>query len=209
MDGVTSTAAEINLIDGGTARGTTALASGDGILINDGGTMRMTNVDTVQTFMQDGAGISEIDQWRVTANFSGATNPISSNWERVDSKGSGYLGTGMAVSSGIWTFPSTGFYKVEFYTSMYLANDTSTYAYPQIKMTTDNSAYTTVAIQAESFGVAGVDQYHSAHVSCIFDVTNTTNVKMQLGTADQTDVNYVGSTDESRTGLNVIRLADT
>jgi len=47
---VTSTAAEINLIDGGTSRGTTAVASGDGILINDGGTMRMTNVDTVSTY---------------------------------------------------------------------------------------------------------------------------------------------------------------
>ena len=33
---VTTTAAEINLIDGGTARGTTAVATGDGILINDG-----------------------------------------------------------------------------------------------------------------------------------------------------------------------------
>jgi len=51
---ISSTAAEINLIDGGTARGTDALASGDGILINDAGTMKMTNVDTVQTFMQSG-----------------------------------------------------------------------------------------------------------------------------------------------------------
>ena len=51
MDGVTSTAAEINLIDGGTARGTTALADGDGVLINDGGTMRMTTVQTVKTYM--------------------------------------------------------------------------------------------------------------------------------------------------------------
>ena len=50
LDGVTSTAAEINLIDGDTARGTTAVASGDGILINDAGTMRMTNVDTVSTY---------------------------------------------------------------------------------------------------------------------------------------------------------------
>ena len=50
LDGVTTTTAEINLIDGGTARGTTAVASGDGILINDGGTMRMTNVDTVSTY---------------------------------------------------------------------------------------------------------------------------------------------------------------
>jgi len=47
---ITSTAAEINLIDGGTSRGTTAVASGDGILINDGGTMAMTNVDTVSTY---------------------------------------------------------------------------------------------------------------------------------------------------------------
>ena len=47
---VTTTGSEINLIDGGTARGTTSVASGDGILINDAGTMRMTNVDTVSTY---------------------------------------------------------------------------------------------------------------------------------------------------------------
>jgi len=41
---ITSTAAEINLIDGGTSRGTTAVADGDGFLHNDAGTMRMTNV---------------------------------------------------------------------------------------------------------------------------------------------------------------------
>ena len=51
MDGVTATAAEINLIDGGTARGTTAIADGDGVLINDDGTMRMTNVTTLKTYM--------------------------------------------------------------------------------------------------------------------------------------------------------------
>ena len=51
LDGVTTTAAEINLIDGGTARGTTAVADGDGILINDAGTMRMTNVQTVSAYM--------------------------------------------------------------------------------------------------------------------------------------------------------------
>jgi len=51
LDGVTATAAEINLIDGGTARGTTAIADGDGFLTNDGGTMRMTKVDTLATYM--------------------------------------------------------------------------------------------------------------------------------------------------------------
>jgi len=49
-DQITSTPAELNLIDGGRARGTTTVATGDGILINDDGTMRMTNVDTVSTY---------------------------------------------------------------------------------------------------------------------------------------------------------------
>jgi len=48
---VTATGAEINLIDGGTSRGTTAVADGDGFLTNDGGTMRMTKVDTLATYM--------------------------------------------------------------------------------------------------------------------------------------------------------------
>ena len=51
---VTSTAAEINLIDGGTARGTTAVADADGLLHNDGGTMRMTSAATFKTYFQEG-----------------------------------------------------------------------------------------------------------------------------------------------------------
>ena len=50
LDGANVTTTELNLIDGGTSRGTTAVASGDGILINDAGTMAMTNVDTVSTY---------------------------------------------------------------------------------------------------------------------------------------------------------------
>ena len=48
---VTTTAAELNLIDGGTARGTTAIADGDGVLINDAGTMRQTTVETLKTYI--------------------------------------------------------------------------------------------------------------------------------------------------------------
>ena len=47
---VTATAAELNLMDGGTTAGTTAVASGDGIVTNDGGTMRQTTVDTFDTY---------------------------------------------------------------------------------------------------------------------------------------------------------------
>ncbi len=47
---VTATAAEINLIDGGTSRTTNAPVDGDGILHNNGGTMEMTKVETFATY---------------------------------------------------------------------------------------------------------------------------------------------------------------
>ena len=48
---VTSTATELNIMDGDTSAGTTAVAGGDGIVTNDGGTMRQTTVDTFDTYL--------------------------------------------------------------------------------------------------------------------------------------------------------------
>jgi hypothetical protein len=48
---LTATAAEFNLLDGGSTVGTTSVAGGDGILTNDGGTMRQTSVDTFDTYL--------------------------------------------------------------------------------------------------------------------------------------------------------------
>ena len=95
MDGVTTTAAEINLIDGGTARGTDAVASGDGILINDGGTMKMTNVDTVSTYFAGhsvgGSNIvttGALDSGSITSGFgnidNGASNITSGGLVKLD-----------------------------------------------------------------------------------------------------------------------------
>ena len=84
LDDATVTTAEINLIDGGTARGTTAVATGDGILINDGGTMRMTNVDTVSTYFAGhsvgGANIvttGALDSGSITSGFGAIDNGTS------------------------------------------------------------------------------------------------------------------------------------
>jgi len=57
---VTATAAEINLIDGGASTGTTAVADADGILTNDGGTMRLTTAATFKTYFQTGVTASSI-----------------------------------------------------------------------------------------------------------------------------------------------------
>ena len=47
---LTSTAAELNIVDGDTSAGTTAVAAGDGIVTNDNGTMRQTTAATFSTY---------------------------------------------------------------------------------------------------------------------------------------------------------------
>jgi len=89
MDGVTTTAAEINLIDGGTSRGTTAVASGDGILVNDAGTMRMTNVDTVATYVNSA----------ITATGAINSGSITSGFGTIDTGSSAITTTGL-ISGG-------------------------------------------------------------------------------------------------------------
>ena len=65
-------------------------------------------------------GLDVSDVWRVhtgaTTSASGTT--LTSNWERADDVGQGSLGTGMTESSGIFTFPSTGFWTVGWRFSM-------------------------------------------------------------------------------------------
>jgi len=52
---LTSTATELNLMYGGTSAGTTAVAAGDGIVTNDGGTMRQTTAATFSTYFNANA----------------------------------------------------------------------------------------------------------------------------------------------------------
>ena len=55
LDGATVTTDEINLMDGGSTVGTTAVAAGDGIVTNDGGTMRQTTAATFATYFNANA----------------------------------------------------------------------------------------------------------------------------------------------------------
>tara|TARA_R110000796_G_scaffold67777_4_gene155577 strand:+ start:1593 stop:3137 length:1545 start_codon:yes stop_codon:yes gene_type:complete len=50
---VDSTAAELNLVDGGSSIGTTAVSDGHGLLMNHGGTMAQTTVQTLAAYLDD------------------------------------------------------------------------------------------------------------------------------------------------------------
>ena len=91
LDDATVTTAELNLIDGGTARGTTAVASGDGILINDGGTMRMTNVDTVSTYFSS----HNVGGGNIVTTGALGTGSIATGFGAIDNGASGITTGGL------------------------------------------------------------------------------------------------------------------
>ena len=53
----------------------------------------------------------EIDHWRLASDHT-TNNATISGWERNDDATFAYAGTGMSQSSGVFTFPKTGLYKV-------------------------------------------------------------------------------------------------
>tara|TARA_R100000388_G_scaffold20056_1_gene15234 strand:+ start:4494 stop:6398 length:1905 start_codon:yes stop_codon:yes gene_type:complete len=89
---ITATGAELNLMDGGTTAGTTAVAGGDGIVTNDDGTMRQTTVDTFDTYL---AATSKT----LTNKTIDADNNTLSNIE-VDNLKSGVLDTDLSSVAG-------------------------------------------------------------------------------------------------------------
>ena len=98
IDGATITTTELNLIDGDTARGTTAVATGDGILINDGGTMRMTNVDTVSTYFSS----HNVGGGNIVTTGALNSGTITSGFGNIDT-GSSTITTTGAVATGALT----------------------------------------------------------------------------------------------------------
>ena len=151
-------------------------------------------------------GITEIDTWRVTADFSG-TGYVTANWERDDTYGNVLIGTGMSESSGVFTFPSTGVYQINF--GSRFTRDTATpYAVGEIQVTTNNSSYNTAANSIGNVPVA--NYYDGFYIPYIFDVTSTSThkVKFYMQT-NSLAVTFGGNTDRNFTYANFIRLGDT
>ena len=156
------------------------------------------------------AGITEADQWRLSSNFTGDADPIASNLERVDTSGWGKLGTGMSESSGIFTFPSTGIWLVEFNGQAYY-NGQNRYLTVKIQGTTNNSSYTDLAkSDSGAENSSGGNIYHFSYTQTLVDCTDTSQVKVKFMINNEDDsTNIQGDSNSSRTYMNFIRLGDT
>ena len=166
--------------------------------------------DDAVTSAKSTAGITMVDAWRITTAFTNDADPIASNWERWDEYGFGQLGTGMTESSGIFTFPSTGIYRISFHVYFYLNGDDRLME-TKIKTTTNNSDYNFL-----SDGVSFIQQtggaltYANSHNEGVFDVTNTTTHKCAFRVnVTNSSTAIAGDSNIAATYATFTRLGDT
>ena len=150
-------------------------------------------------------GITEADQWRITAEFTGNAIPIATNWERNDDM-FGVLGTGMTQASGVFTFPSTGVYFVTFQ-FIHQFDQQDGYTLFDIEGCTDGSSFN--RISRHHMGGSGGD-HRSGYCNAIVDISNTTTHKVRFSISNANASNSTkGATGEQQTGATFIRLSDT
>jgi hypothetical protein len=165
-------------------------------------------VSSAKMFSGFANGITEADQWRLNADLQGDQNPIASNLERVDTDGFSVLGTGMTHSSGIFTFPSTGYWDIRAH-FQFSSNGTDNQKAGYIETTTDNSSYSGASHCVANFYANGT--LASVNTNFLFDCTNTSTHKVRfvVGSTGGTG-NVLGSdTNMNFTFFTFIKLGDT
>ena len=155
-----------------------------------------------------GGGITEVDQWVVTSNFSGDANPLTTNWARMT--GFEKIGTGMTESSGVFTFGSTGIYLIHFQVSYGNNVGDDRNIGTQIELY-DGSTFNNVGAQEGALPRnTGATWYGNQTVRAVVDITDTSvnTLRVKVSTMlDQTD--WQCEADTFKTGLQFIRLGDT
>ena len=115
---------------------------------------------------------AEADNWQ-SAGYQLNGAALTGTWNRIGS----YVGTGMSVSSGVFTFPSTGLYKV---TADFEFVCFSSATQAAISITQNNGA--SWGNTATVTGTEGSNNYDKSNGSStiIFDVTNTSTHKVRI-----------------------------
>ena len=153
-------------------------------------------------------GITDADQFRLTASITNTNADITANLERVDNATFAKIGNGMSLSSGIFTFPSTGLYCVLVQTYVQAKFD----GFEVLHKVSSNGGSSYATTSSNEIGYFGTEYVRGTIFGQVFiNVTNTTNFKIKFTTSGMgNSVSTVnGNTDVNKTSFTFIRLGDS
>jgi hypothetical protein len=157
--------------------------------------LKPDGIDLSQTFAFTGdvtgagGGITESDTWRITTSFQGNTVPITANWERDDTYLNSNMGTGMTESSGVFSFPSTGVYQIDFRLQFSSGGTDNDYILGKIELTQNNSAFNIISQQYSA--IKNNSAYGGMSATAVKRITDVSNQKINFGTSSQDNNHYV------------------
>ena len=149
-------------------------------------------------------GITEADVWRINTNFTNSSGVFNSNWERADTDNFGVLGTGMTEASGVFSFPSTGWWRIDFKTYGYTTS--AAYHIVFLYLTLNNSTYDDVTLGVDSANTGG-NSYVGANLFHVVKITDIANQKVRFEHSSAASVTFEASTTNSQTQAQFIKLA--
>jgi len=160
------------------------------------------------TFAEPGGGIENITTFMMTTNFtlSSGINHISTNWSTYGAS----LGSSVTESSGIFSFPQTGFYMVITNFALYRIQADSAYVGLRIDTTNNNSTYTNKTRTYTAVNDSA-DFHSNLHQEYIFDVTDIANDKLKVNYESElgSNIRLIGNSTVEQTTVKFIRLGDT
>lgn len=147
-----------------------------------------------------------IDQYRLTGNHT-TNNGTLTSLEQVDDPYFSSVGTAMSVSSGIFSFPHTGVYRVYFFGNGVTNSGDST-GYVATSVSNDSgSTYDDMA-----YAIAGDSDGEQFILSSevFVNVTNTSTFRLKFWAGSLSSGSAIhGDTDYNRTAMSFWRIADS
>ena len=160
-----------------------------------------------------------VDIWYLTANAtnSSAANKITSNWARLedtntanmDSGTVGVIGNAMSESSGVFTFPSTGKWRLDWHPAFtnLATSGTQDLMYPIIWQTVDN--FSTEGRHFLSLKDVRQTSTESHTATTVVDIQDVSNYKVQFGVGSITNGYVNGDTNYMRSWVIFTKLGET
>ena len=168
---------------------------------------KWTATSATASDFQAAGGITDFDSWRLTTAYSASGGTIDGSWERQDEFSENIkLGTGMSESSGVFTFPSTGIWKITFWTN-FVPDGANNYNGFYIEGSDNSGVGYTYLTGAWGHGAASKSVTIGS--DCFLNVTNASTYRVQAKASSAGNTQYEGSTSVAYTYFNFIRLGDS
>jgi|TARA_R100000081_G_scaffold35292_1_gene16304 hypothetical protein len=168
----------------------------------------MSQTQVERLFIKDRTSLMT-DTFRLTTSLQTSDADITANLERADDALYGKLGLNMTESSGVFTFPSTGIYKLTFIITGYRSGE-SRYNGAQIYTTAnDGTSWDTIALCYEASTGISNNYNFTMTTTGFFDCTNTSTHKAKFYVNAYASTYFRGDTDRNNTCMIFERMGDT